>query len=350
MVIKCKNTFVESLSLNSQESLTFADFTNLVHNNMLSLVEQNAVGHLKNILQSHLGVRGKKIRSKVVFELGTHLQAPYSQLVELATSSELLHEATLIHDDIQDEDELRRGKHTFWKANGLSHAINAGDFLLMLSLKPLMNLQNQKLLKLHTDTSFKLAQGQAEEIYNKENGQFSNQNFYHSCIEQKTASLFSCLAESVGVLAKIDKKNIEDIKNLFLKIGCLFQMQDDLLDLYGNKQRESVGCDIKEGKVSFLIHTHLKNHPKDMDLIKNILTKPKTETSELDIMSLKVLFEKKDTVKKTVQSLIDEAQNCIKMAEDHLLFNKNPLFVKNIISLILKPIEHLFNANANRNI
>ena len=347
MNIKCKNTPVNAELCDPLKKLDFADFISLVHENMLFFVKESSTGHLHSILESHLSVEGKRIRSKVVYELGSFLKVPYFDLIQLATASELLHEATLIHDDIQDEDEVRRGEKTFWKKHGLSHAINAGDFLLMLSLKPLLELNNPALLKLHTETSFSLAQGQAEEIFNKENCYFARKDFYQSCIEQKTASLFSCLAESVGVLAKIENAHLESIKSLFLEIGCLFQMQDDLLDLYGNKQRESIGCDIKEGKISFLIHTHLENHPNDLDEIKIILTKTKALTTYEDICQLKALFETKGTLAHSTNSIMSKAQACLESAESNPLFAENSDFIKRIISLILKPIEHILHADSH---
>ena len=330
---------------NPLEELNFAYFTNLVHENILYFVKEQCNGHLRTILESHLTVQGKKVRSKIVYELGSYLKVPYFDLVQLATASELLHEATLIHDDIQDEDELRRGEKTFWTKYGLSHAINAGDFLLMLSLKPLIELCNTTLLKLHTEASFSLAQGQAEEIFVKENCHLSSKDFYQSCIEQKTASLFSCLAESVGVLAKIKKDQLESIKSLFLEIGCLFQMQDDLLDLYGDKQRESIGCDIKEGKISFLIHTHLESHPDDLEEIKTVLSKTKTQTTYEDICKLKSLFEKKGTLTQSTNILVRKAQECLESAEKNSLFAKESHFIQRIVSLILKPIEHILYAD-----
>lgn len=335
---------------NPLDKLNFADFTSLVHENMLLFVDKNCSGHLNSILLSHFSVKGKKIRSKIVYELGSYFHVPQFDLLQLATASELLHEATLIHDDIQDEDELRRGKPSFWKEHGLSHAINSGDFLLMLSLKPLIELQNQELLKLHTEASFNLAQGQAEEIFNKASFFSTEKDFYQSCIEQKTASLFSCLGESVGVLAQLKPTQVESIKSLLLKIGCLFQMQDDLLDLYGDKQRDSIGCDIKEGKISFLIHTHLKNHPKDLNEIKSILTKSKLHTTHEDIFYLKELFENKGTLSKSIHTLFEVAQECLESAENNSLFKKNTLFIKNIISLIFKPIEHVLHDHTTKNL
>ena len=299
--------------------------------------------HLKKIALYQLQNPGKKIRSKLIYSLSMSIDTGKLDKIALwAASNELMHEATLIHDDIQDDDSVRRGQATLWKKFGVAQAINAGDFLLLLSVKPLIKLGAIEFIKLHNQTSFQLARGQAQEILQKESKLNLEDDFYVNCIENKTAALFSSLAKGVSQIHELSELKTKQIGEIFLKLGCIFQMQDDIVDLYGNKGRKSYGCDIKEGKISFLIHTHLLHHPEDKKVIFDLLSKPYNETTQEEIENLKTLFTQKKTLDSCVDHLKKEITALKRFAYETETFKDKKEVIDQFIFSVVNPIAHVF--------
>ncbi len=119
---------------------------------------------------------------------------------------------------------------------------------------------------------------------------------YLRCISLKTGALFSCLAEGVAIIAGLDELSLRKISAFFEDLGVLFQMQDDVLDLYGNKGRDEKGCDIKEGKLSLLALCHLENPKADPTTMARVLLKDREETSQQDIELLISEFKETGTL------------------------------------------------------
>lgn len=304
-------------------------------------IRSNTEGKLQEMALYQAQNPGKKLRSQLIYHLANSLGAEdFSKIGLWAASNELMHEATLIHDDIQDQDHIRRGQDSLWKKFGLAQAINVGDFLLLLSLKPLTQIGHIKLIEEQINTSFKLALGQAEEISQKETTNLQD-HFYINCIEKKTASLFSNLAIGVCEILNLSDLNKAEMSEVFLKLGCIFQMQDDILDLYGDKGRKSCGCDIKEGKISFLIHTHILHNPEDRQFLNNLLSKEYNETTQEEVENLKDIFLKKKTLEFCVETLKLEILALKSFLERTNTFKKYNLAIDSYIEIITKPIKHL---------
>ena len=319
-------------------------FLNRVQSIMETCINSETEGPLNEIALYQIQNPGKKLRSKLIYNLALTLGAKKLEQIGLwAAANELIHEASLIHDDIQDDDEMRRGEPSLWKTYGVAQAINAGDFLLLLSIKPLLNLNSMELIELHNKTSFQLALGQAQEIYQKESHSKVKDNFYICCIERKTASLFSSLAQGVGKIYGLTPLSIGQIGQVFLKLGCIFQMQDDILDLFGNKGRKAFGCDIKEGKVSFLIHTHLMHHSEDRERILDLLSKDHDKTTQKEIENIKSLFIKKRTLDLCVDNLNKEIMDLKSFSKSTEVFKDKDVAIDQFIDSIIKPISHVLN-------
>lgn len=328
-----------STRLNSLSVQKSYDYFALQTQNVLkAVIDSNSYGYFNHIIHNHFKTPGKMIRPYLVYKLGSLLKVDTSDLLPWATACEILHNATLIHDDIQDRDTHRRGQLTLWTQFGDEQAINAGDFLLMSALQPILISTIKAETKVNLSLLFskmacKIVDGQSLEfelnslhipelLYNK----------YMDCITMKTAALFSDLAVGVNILATESSLNHEDVHELFSKIGILFQIQDDILDLYGDKQRDTIGCDLKEGKISFLIVTHTKHHPKDFEIIVPILKKPRALTTINDIKKIKNLFDDKGTHKKCISTLNTLKQEILTSP----IVDLNPKLKKLIVDLVNK--------------
>lgn len=308
---------VNSASNETMEN--YPSFVSQVSKNMIDLVNANSQGYFNSILHTQFQKPGKMIRIYLAYRLGSLLGTPVDQLAAWASACELLHNATLIHDDLQDRDTHRRGKLSFWAQHGEKQAINAGDFLMLSALQPVLlssipSHLKVKLSMMYSQMSCKIANGQSLEFeMNESESTAQLYDQYIDCISLKTAALFSDLA--VGVNALSLELSFEDyeIYELFSKLGILFQMQDDIIDLYGDKKRDAKGCDVKEGKISFLIAMHTRHHPQDFETLAGILRKPRFETTVEDIARVELLFRRK----RTLMHCLEEANSLKKEILEH---------------------------------
>lgn len=293
------------LELSNQESL----FIENVNSKIKEVIHSHSEELLKQIINEHFSHPGKMLRPKMMAGLGESLGISIPTLECWAASCEILHNATLIHDDLQDGDEYRRGQPTTWKKYGEAQAINAGDLLFLAAHQPLLKSAATpelkiNLISLFSEMACEIVNGQCLEFLFKDLSDLPNiEKNYLRCIQAKTAALFAKSAMGVSLIGGFDKNFQKKIFTIFDQIGKIFQIQDDILDLYGDKQRESKGCDLKEGKISFLIITHLKYNPEDLDIIKKVLLKDRDLTSLEDIAVIETLFAQKKTLAKSTEAL-----------------------------------------------
>lgn len=320
------------------------NFLDGVHEQILHFISMNAQGPLETMSLKHFETKGKMLRPMFIKELATSLDLNLSEVFNWAVACEILHNATLVHDDLQDGDEQRRGVPTSWKLYGKEQAINIGDFLLIIASQPVILGQNKnkdQLLHLFSRMSAGVVTGQVNEF---EMGRvFKPDNLlneYLHCISGKTSTLFSGLAFGVALIAELSAFHAQAIESIFFKLGHIFQIQDDILDLYGEKMRGEIGCDIKEGKISFLVVTHLAQHPEDFELIKGVLTKDRQLTTDEDVLMIKDLFEKKNTLRASILDLELRVESLM----EHPYLEGNPRLKRMFQTLLDKvfiPINHI---------
>lgn len=319
-----------------------SSFLKRVDQKIRSVIHENSSPFLEQMILDHFNHPGKMLRPQMVYGLGKALDVSEDSLVAWAAACEIFHNATLIHDDLQDGDETRRGHPTTWKKYGAAQAINAGDLLLLCGQQAIYQSsltadKKIELASLFSQMTCKIVNGQTLEFQVKELSQPANlEQQYIECIGLKTAALFADLAQGVSILAHQDKNFQNKIHFIYDLVGKIFQIQDDILDLYGDKGRGQKGCDLQEGKMSFLVVTHLKHHPDDSEFLKSILFKPREHTTLQDIESVEKLFNQKHTLK----SALDTLKGMISSVE-----NTAPLeikdYTKNILETVLKPIRFL---------
>lgn len=322
-------------------------FTQCVKNEMRELVDDNCSGLLREICAYHLENSGKMLRPQMIQNLGAIYSASPKDLILWATCLELFHNASLVHDDLQDQDEVRRSKPSVWKVYGFKQAINAGDFLMMLSHRALEKIDNDRLklalARCFSQTASKLVEGQSLEFQLASlDPKIQLRKEYLRCASLKTGALFSCLAEGVGIIAGLEELKLRKLSTFFEDLGVLFQMQDDVLDLYGNKGREETGCDIKEGKLSFLALGHFENPDADPKKMAKILLKKREDTTREDINFLTDEFKESGTLAMVMKEIINRTEELMQrevLSENTAL---SPL-VNGLISKMLSPIMNVKN-------
>jgi all-trans-nonaprenyl-diphosphate synthase len=205
------------------------------------------VGNLKQLVGArhpilyaaaeHLfGAGGKRIRPAIVLLLAratTPTEDLLPQHRRLAEITEMIHTASLVHDDVVDESEVRRGVPTVHSSFGNRIAVLAGDFLFAQSSWYLANLDNLRVVKLLSQVIMDLAEGEIQQGLNRFDTGLSIEAYLEKSY-YKTASLIANSAKSVGVLSGLSERAIENLYGYGRHLGLAFQVVDDILDFTGS--------------------------------------------------------------------------------------------------------------------
>lgn len=319
-------------------------FYQAVHEQILLSVRRSGSDILFEMSEYHFLEPGKMLRPRLVYALGTILGVAPQILVKWAAAVEMLHNATLIHDDLQDGDKFRRGRLTVWQKYGALQAINLGDFLMLLAPSLFLESDLDSTKKFHLSLLYsrmatEIVNGQSvEPSLKKISAAEEIESAYMNCISQKTSALFAGVAEGVALLADLEPRDQASMARIFREIGDLFQIQDDVLDLYGNKKRDQAGSDIKEGKVSYMVVQHLKNVPEDQRSIFEVLSKSRESTTDDEVQSLIKDFRQKGTLDLALREIEQKRKNIFASSLPSIRS-----FVESFVDEVLSPVEHLFS-------
>jgi len=192
---------------------------------------------------------GKRLRPALVILSGRMFAPATEPFYSLAAAVDMLHTATLIHDDLLDEAPLRRGRetlHTIWPAGA---TVLAGDYLLGQAISLIAELEHPRIFKVFGETRCTLCAGEIRRLVAP--GGYSRQNYYRS-IEAKTASLFAASTEMAGILAGAGDMQIAALRRFGRELGMAFQIVDDVLDFIGDEAQlgKPAGSDFRQGLVT----------------------------------------------------------------------------------------------------
>lgn len=258
----------------------------LTHRELLaSLLDDHGV--CSAIVVEHLATGGKELRAKLALAACEAMGVDPAQAVGLAAACEAIHNASLIHDDLQDGDTERRGEPTVWVRHGAAQAINAGDLLLMLPFQavsaiPATEAVRFRLCRVFADYAAATVRGQAEELDLLASGRVDADS-YAWAVRGKTSALFELPIVGAALLAGLGPLEASEVARPFGEIGVVYQMADDLVDLYGDKGRSLRGGDLAEGKVSALVVEHIALHPESRSELLGVLRAPREQTAQQTI-------------------------------------------------------------------
>lgn len=215
------------------------------------VVEQR-VAHLYAMQEYHLGWRdadlqpalfdpGKLVRPQLAILACRAVGGQMEQVLPLAAAIQLIHDFTLIHDDIQDQSDLRRGRVTVWKQWGLAHGINVGDAMFIIAHMSLYRLTDVgvpapvilDVLRRFEATNLKICEGQFLDLSFEGNLSISEDD-YLAMIERKTATLLAGAASMGAVIGGADAASVSALYTFGLSLGLAFQIQDDILGIWGD--------------------------------------------------------------------------------------------------------------------
>ena len=196
-----------------------------------------------------VGGRGKRLRPLLALLAGGATGKINSGHVDLAVIVELIHIATLVHDDIMDEAERRRGQPTLNARWGNSLSVLLGDCLFAHALNLSTNFQNAEISRAIARAAREICSGEMIQTQRRFDLKLGVED-YLRIVEKKTGSLFSAAAELAALISEADTNVIESFKNFGFQIGTAYQIYDDCLDLAGNENMtgKTLGTDLRKGK------------------------------------------------------------------------------------------------------
>jgi octaprenyl-diphosphate synthase len=203
----------------------------------------------------------------------------HSSIFQLATAVEFIHTATLLHDDVVDESNLRRGRDTANAKWGNAPSVLVGDFVYSRAFQLLVKIGNLDVLDILSETTNVLAEGEVLQLVNAGDASL-NERDYYQVIRAKTAKLFEAACEGAAILASASTEQRQQLATFGDQLGIAFQLVDDLLDYVGNVDTmgKNVGDDLAEGKTTLpLIHAMKHASAEDAGTIRTALQAKNTD-------------------------------------------------------------------------
>ena len=255
------------------------------------------MGWIDELGRTHQGTAGKRLRP-ILCLLACHaLGGQWRQALPVAAAVELVHNFSLIHDDIQDASTERRGRPTVWYIWGQPQAINAGDAMHALALSSLLRLEDSgtshrvmvRAARVLGEASLRLSEGQYRDL-SYEKSLDVKVDDYLAMIGGKTAALFSCSLEIGAILATDDESSLAAMRTFGNALGLTFQVHDDVLSIWGDEATtgKSSASDIQTKKKTLPVIYALENaRGADGDLLRHIYQKQTLDNKDVaDVMGV----------------------------------------------------------------
>ena len=277
-------------------------------------LDKKSPENLYEPIQYILNLGGKRIRPLLVLMSADLFGHKYKEAVSAALAIEIFHNFTLVHDDIMDSAELRRGSVTVHNKWNINTGIISGDVMLIKAYQALEEYKNplfSKLTKLLNTTALEVCEGQQYDIDFEEKVDV-NQNNYLEMIRLKTAVLIGCALKMGALIANASQEDLEAIYEFGELLGIAFQIQDDYLDVYGDSISfgKKIGGDIIENKKTILFHYAMSNGSvnEKKELLKWYDKKISNELGNKKIDMVKSIFDKTNA-----------GEACMKLINDYTI-------------------------------
>ena len=239
---------------------------------------------MSELLDYSLKGGGKRIRPILTLLSGKFYDYNLENLLSMATAVEIMHTATLVHDDAIDNSLVRRGRPTVYKLWGAEKAVLLGDYLFAEAGALTATTQNLRAIKLFADTLKTISSGELNQSFNAFNLEQSRPQYLHR-ITRKTASLFSMSTESGAVLSQAPEESVQILIEYGHNLGIAFQIVDDILDFIGTEEElgKPVGSDLGQGTLTLPAIIILERYPDDNPVKKVFQNKDAQENVQLAI-------------------------------------------------------------------
>ena len=299
-----------AMSLNDVLELVQRDFSAV--DSLINEQLESRVPLVEKIADYIVNSGGKRVRPLMVLLASQALGKCDEGAVKLAAIIEFLHTATLLHDDVVDTSDMRRGKPTSNAKWGNAPSVLVGDFLYSRSFQMLVELGNLKVMHILSGTTCIIAEGEVMQLTNVKNPNITEEQYY-TVIQGKTAQLFEASTHGAAALLEAPEEIQEALRQYGKELGLAFQLIDDVLDYEGDAAElgKNVGDDLAEGKPTLpLIHAMAHADEAGRKLVRQAIRK-----GGLDIMDeVMAVVNATGSMEYTRQ----QAYNCVQRAEQQL--------------------------------
>ena len=259
---------------------------------------------------------GKRLRPMLALLMAKACGYEGERHIDIAAIVEFIHTATLLHDDVVDESDMRRGQETANNVWGNQAAVLVGDFLYSRAFEMMVDVNQMRVMSIMAQTTNTIAEGEVQQLLNIHDANTSEQQYF-DVIYSKTAKLFEAACQLGAVLAGLSEDQEKAVSQYGVHLGTAFQLVDDILDYVADSEEmgKNVGDDLAEGKPTlpliYAIKVSLDNNEKeDADLIINAI-----EEGGLDKIDQVMNIIQKT---KSLEYTVDAAKRETKLANDSL--------------------------------
>ncbi len=244
--------------------------------------------HLSRLLDYSLRSNGKRIRPVLTLLAGKFYDYNLDYLLPMAAAVEIMHTATLAHDDAIDHSLVRRSRPTIYKLWGEEQAVLLGDYLFAEAGALTASTQNLRAIKLFANTLKTISRGELNQAFNAFNLKQSRPQYIQR-ISYKTAALFSMATESGAALSKAPEESIQILIEYGSNLGIAFQVVDDILDFIGTEEEmgKPIGSDLAQGTLTLPTMLLLERYPEDNPVKMVFQNKEKEKNIQLAIEAVR---------------------------------------------------------------
>lgn len=272
--------------------MNFNEIKALIANEMTQVDEQlfaalkSDVSLIEDIGEHIIASGGKRIRPVLVLLVSKALGLDGKAPIITANIIELIHTATLLHDDVVDSSDMRRGKDTANIAFGNAASVLTGDFIYSRAFELMCELDNMKVLHVLAQASNCIAAGEVQQLQNCNNPEITVDDYMH-VIYSKTAKLFEAAAHVPAVLMNSDEKIRQSMIDYGKHLGTAFQIIDDVIDYRSDSETmgKNVGDDLAEGKATLpLIYVLQNGNTEQQQIIRQAIIQGKADIDQIKVI------------------------------------------------------------------
>lgn len=242
-------------------------------------------GLMNRVVEGYLTTKGKQIRPILVILTAKLFGEVSDRVIAAAASVEMLHNATLIHDDVVDESKLRRGQATVNSVWDNQIAVLVGDFFVSSALQQSISTGDLRIVEALAHLGKILSLGEVDQIYNARY-HCLDEEAYFKIISHKTASLFVSCIKMGAYAVDADGPKVEAMERFAELLGLCFQIRDDIFDYYSNDEvGKPTGNDLREGKITLpLLYALTKTDAPEREAMLALSKKEQLEESEIETL------------------------------------------------------------------
>ena len=304
---------------------SFQEYLDTVNQAIAAIPYPEAPSQLYEPISYHMALGGKRVRPVLTLMACDAMGGELNEAIDAAVGLEMFHNFTLLHDDVMDNADVRRGKPTVHRRWNDNTAILSGDTMLTIATQYIASTRNWQVMDLFNSTAIEIYEGQQWDMDYEQRNDVTVEE-YINMIRLKTSVLLGCALKTGALIADADEMEADLLYQAGVNMGLAFQLRDDVLDVWGDPETfgKEIGGDIMQNKKTFLLINAMQlAHGDDADELRHWLNDPYT-TREDKVKGVTALYERlgvKDLAEQAnthYNALAVNAFSKVKMSDDDI--------------------------------